>query len=140
VPQNKLEALQAASQALAAGEPVPEPAARWLADGLRWYLEHEGASLDDALLLKPAQGKPSIWRQAHYQQRRDDMRKLAEVVDGITWTSAEIISGWLQEMAASDGLVPADLTDSQLRYLVSLYLADAPRSTRRVWGIIREVY
>ena len=139
-PSNKLEALQAASQTLAAGKPVPEPVASWLADGLRWYLEHEGASLDEALLLKPAPGKPALWQQARYQERRGDLRKLAEAVDGICWRSAETIAGWLQEMAASDGQVPAGLTTSQLQYLVPVYLADAPRTPRRVWEIIRRVY
>lgn len=68
------------------------------------------------------------------------MRKLAEAVEGITWRSAETIAGWLQEMAASDGLVPAGLSGSQLQYLVPVYLADAPRTPRRIWQIIRDVY
>ncbi len=117
---------------------MPEPVASWLADGLRWYADHEGVSLDEALLLKPAPGKPSIWRQARYAERDHALHTLAVSLHGVSWQSAEVIAGWLATLKEGDCL-PPEPDQAQAIMLYRLNLLDAPSSTSQVWRILKSL-
>ncbi|HHQ14124.1 MAG TPA: hypothetical protein ENK16_03770 [Chromatiales bacterium] len=136
---DKFEALRQAADAMQRCEPVPVPAARWIADGMRWFLEHEGASLDQALGLRPPRGGAhlTVWRQRKMAERNRLLHELAHGLHGVCWRSAVVIGGWLRELRDS-GKLP-DEPDTQ--QAVNVYLLDllgAPVSASQIWRILQE--
>lgn len=136
---DKVEALQVAIEAMQRHEPIPEPAASWLADGLRWFLEHEGVSLDQALELRPPRGGAhlTVWRQRKMAERNRLLHELARSLHGVCWRSAVVIGGWLRELRDS-GKLP-DEPDTQ--QAVNVYLLDllgAPVSGSQIWRTLQE--
>lgn len=138
-PGNKAEALEAVTLALEAGQPVPEPAASWLADGIAWYLNTPGSTIDEALLLKPEPGgaHSTVWRESKYSQRNRLLHQLAESLAGVTWSSAQNIAAWLKALKAGEPLAP-EPTGEQVAWLHTLDLLHCPCSVSRVWQILRD--
>lgn len=137
-PAAKYEALRTAVACMRDGQPVPEPAASWLAEGFAWYLEHEGESLDAALLLTVASGgaHTTIWRACRYAKRNQLLHDLAASVGGVTWKAAEQIAAMLQHVDRT-GCIEAPTADQRLA-LGLLVLLDPPRSVSQIWRALSE--
>lgn len=128
-PKLKLRALLSAAESLDNGQPVRQPVASWLSDAFRHYVATEGASLDDALLLRPRQGKPSPWSEYRAAVIAELLVKLSEHLGG-GWRSAKIIS----KMLVGEEFAPPGEPGLWLLRLASLH---APASPSRIWEIVR---
>ncbi len=120
------------------GVPVPDPAASWLAEGFAWFLDHEGETLETALLLSVESGGAhgTIWRASRYAKRNQLLHELAASVDGVTWKSAEQISVWLRNIDETS-CIDASTEDQRLA-LGLLLLLNPPRSASQIWRILSE--
>lgn len=137
-PAAKYDALRTAVTCMRNGRPVPEPAASWLAEGFAWYLEHEGETLDAALMLSVASGgaHATIWRASRYAKRNQLLHDLAVSVGGVTWKAAEQIAAMLQHVDRT-GSIEAPTADQRLT-LGLLVLLDPPRSASQIWRALSE--
>jgi hypothetical protein len=90
-------------------------------------------------LLKPQPGgaHATVWQESRYTERNRRLHMLAASLQGISWQSAEIISGWLKALRAS-GSLPPEPTNEQAVNLHLLHLLDAPTSVSQIWRILKE--
>lgn len=131
-PRAKLSALETAARCLEAGEPVPPDVAGWLADGFRRYIRTEGEDLDDALLLKPRQGKPSPWSEARRERISELLAALSNYFGG-GYRSAGIIV----DIMTGRGDTPPGEPEIWLMELAAL---NAPASIGQIWRLISDFH
>lgn len=130
-----LEALQTAIDCLRRGDPVPEPAASLLLDGLLRVMA--GSKFEKALGLQATRSGQRTPVQIAAMERRNCMiRSLADLLPGKAGEKADTIAKLLQATSRPRcGILQADQLADELR---SLKLAghELPTSTRQIRRVL----
>lgn len=138
VPSNSecgpLEALQTLVDCLRRGDPVPEPSASLLLDGLLRFMA--GSRFEQALGLQATRsGQRTPMQIAAIERRNAMIRELAELLPGKTGDKADAIAALLSDNGrARCGILEADMLAEELRALKrsGLELPTSARQIRRV--------
>jgi hypothetical protein len=129
-----LAAIEQAVECLAAGQPIPEPAASLLHEALRRVLA--GARFEQAMGLQaPRSGQRTPVQIAAMERRNAMIRDLAELLPGKSGDKADAIAALLSDNGrARCGILEADMLAEELRALKrsGLELPTSARQIRRV--------
>ncbi len=130
-----LEAVQTAIDCLRRGDPVPEPAASLLLDGLLRVMA--GSKFEQALGLQATEsGKRTSVQIAAMERRNGMIRSLADLLPGNTGDKANTISELLTTTSRPRcGILEADQLADELRAL-KLAGIELPTSTRQIRRVI----
>lgn len=130
-----LEAVQTAIDSLRCGDPVPEPAASLLLDGLLRFMT--GTSFERALGLQASRSGQRTPVQIAAMERRNGMiRSLADLLPGKTGDKADTIAELLTTTGRPRcGIPEADQLADELRAL-KLAGLELPTSTRQIRRVL----
>ena len=130
-----LEAVRITMDCLRRGDPVPEPVASLLLDGLMRFMA--GTSFERALGLQATQSGQRTPVQIAAMERRNGMiRSLADLLPGKIGDKADTIAELLTATSRSRcGILEADQLADELRVL-KLAGLDLPTSSRQIRRVI----
>lgn len=132
---NPLDAVQTAIDCLRRGDPVPEPAASLLLEGLRRFMA--GTSFERALGLQATQsGQRTPVQIAAIERRNGMIRSLADLLPGKMGYKADAIAALLTATSRHRcGILEADQLADELRAL-KLAGLDLPTSARQIRRVL----
>lgn len=133
--RNPLDAINTLADCLRQGEPVPEPAASLLLDGLLRFMA--GSRFEQAMGLQaPRSGQRTPVQIAAMERRNAMIRDLAELLPGTTGDKAAAIAALLSDTGRPRcGILEADRLAEELRVLKQAG-HDLPTSARQIRRVI----